>query len=128
MAIVRQRLNARVVDGKSRSVRRVQVLHGLAPLVSYIRTSLPQASRDSLTASSLAEVVLELSEHAAERTRLMAKFEGISNSESEWQLVEDGLWNISGGGGTPAPRCSGLLPSLSQGCGEIAGRFPAGSC
>ncbi len=88
---VRGKLNGRVDDPESLPVKRAQFVHGLAPLVTYVRNTLSSADQSSLTEQSLSELVFELYEVVARRTRLARRYAQVYDSEREWRLVSASL-------------------------------------
>ncbi len=101
---VRGKLNGRVDDPDSLPVTRAQFVHGLAPLVTYVRNTHSSADQSSLTEHSLSELVFELYEVVAGRTRLAKRYAQIYDSEREWGLVSAALWKVFGGALPPAPK------------------------
>ncbi len=101
---VRGKLNGRVDDPESLPVKRAQFVHGLAPLVTYVRNTLTSADQSTLTEQSLSELVFELYEVVARRTRLARRYAQIYDSQREWGLVSAALWKVFGGASPPAPK------------------------
>ena len=99
--LVRRRLNAALVKGVNWAVRR-QFVHGLTPLVSYLKSSLAENDFNKLQFDGLDDAIFELYKVIAARTRLVKRYSSIVDSDEEWTEVARGLRSVARGE-TPAP-------------------------
>ena len=98
ISTVRKRLGAPLkADGDA--ALRLQLIHGLEPLVTYLRATLPEHDFALLLAGGLDDAVFELFKLVSQRTRYMKKFAVIIDSDTEWARVARGV--LSGTGASP---------------------------
>ena len=89
IAEVRKRGNARHgVDGDA--LRR-QALFALAPWGAHLLEVLPSSALAAMNTAQFADVVFELFEISAKRTRLMANIQDVFDFESQWDIIATGL-------------------------------------
>ena len=101
MVMVRKRLNVR--SESSRAMQCVQCIHGLVPIVKYIMRVIPAVTLEAMSSEQQADCVFEIFELVAARTKLLKKSEAVLTSETEWQLVAQGLSQVFAGRDTVAP-------------------------
>jgi hypothetical protein len=96
ISTVRKRLGAPLkADGDA--ALRPQLIHGLEPLVTYLRVTLPENDFALLLAGGLDDAVFELFKLVSQRTRYMKKFASIIDSNTEWARVARGLRAVARG-------------------------------
>ena len=104
---VRTRLNAKNPNFNTKSGKRGQLIHGLALLSRYVRGSLYPGLFGRLDEAKLGDIVFELLEVVAKRTKILRNYQDTLDSDSDWVLVCSALWRIPEDGDAPGPEGEG---------------------
>ena len=94
--LCRLRLKAELAN-ESPSGLRLQFIHGVEPLVQYLKAALPENDYSALQSQGFDDAVFELYKVVAARTKFVRRYAPIVDSEEEWAKVAKALLSISRG-------------------------------